>query len=78
MSDIFNEQKCFIPKSIKSKGTFQVSFMGIIPATAPKSLTSGTKFSNHVLIVGAYSKIPKNYGKDIITTEEVMDKLDMF
>ena len=52
--------------------------MDIIPATSPKRLTSGTKFSNHVLIVDTYSKIPKKYGKDIITTEEVMDKLDMF
>ena len=40
--------------------------------------TSKTTFSNHLLIVDAYSKIPKLYGKEIITTEEVMDKLDMF
>ena len=52
--------------------------MDIIPSTAPKSLTSDTNFSNYLLIVDAYSKIPKLYGMDNITTEEVMDKLDMF
>ena len=28
--------------------------------------------------MNAYSKIPKNYGMENITTKEVMDKLDMF
>ena len=41
-------------------------------------MTSDTTFSNYLLIVGAYSKIPKRYGMEKITTEEVMDKLDMF
>ena len=53
-------------------------FMDIVPTTAPKSLTSDTTFSNYLLIVDAYSKIPKIYGTEKITTEEVMDKLDMF
>ena len=52
--------------------------MDIVPSTAPKSLTSDTTFSNYILIVDAYSKIPKLYGKEKITTEEVMEKLDMF
>ena len=52
--------------------------MYIIPSTAPKSLTSDTKFSNDLLTVDAYSKTPKIYGMEKITTEEVMDKLDMF
>ena len=52
--------------------------MDIVPSTAPKSLTSDTTFSNYILIVDAYSKIPKIYGMEKITTEEVMDKLDMF
>ena len=65
-------------KSIKAKGTFQVCFMDIIPAAAPKSLTSDTIFSNCLLIVDAYSKIPKLYGMDKITMEEVMDNLGMF
>ena len=52
--------------------------MDIIPSTAPKSLTIATTFSNYLLIVDAYSKIPKLYGMDNITIEEVMDKLDMF
>ena len=41
-------------------------------------MTSDTTFSDHLLIVDAYSKIPKLYSMEKITTEEVMDKLDMF
>ena len=52
--------------------------MDIVPSTAPKSLTSDTTFSNHLLIIDAYSNIPKLYGMEKITTEKVMDKLDMF
>ena len=52
--------------------------MDIIPATSPISLTRETNFSNYLLIVDAYSKIPKLYGMERITNEEVMDKLDMF
>ena len=35
-------------------------------------------FSNYLLIAYAYSKIPKLYGMENITTAEVMDKLGMF
>ena len=52
--------------------------MDIIPSTAPKSLTGDTTFSNSLLIVDAYSKTQKRYGMEKITTEEVMDKMDMF
>ena len=52
--------------------------MDIIPSTASKSLTSDTTFSTYLSIVDAYSKIPTFYGMEKITTEEVMDKLDMF
>ena len=52
--------------------------MDIIPATSPKCLKTETTFYNYLLIVDSYSKVPKLYGMDIITTEEVMDKLDMF
>ena len=52
--------------------------MDIIPSTSPKRLTSDTIFSNYLLIVDAYSKISKLYGMERITTEEVMDKLNMF
>ena len=52
--------------------------MDIIPSTASKSLTSDTNFSNYILIVYAYSKISKLYGMEKITTEEFMDKLDIF
>ena len=41
-------------------------------------MTINTTFSNYLLIVDAYSKIPKLYGMENITPEKVMDKLDMF
>ena len=63
---------------LNPKAPFKWGFMDIIPSTAPKNLTSDTTFSNYLLIVDAYSKIPKLYGIEKITTEEVMDKLDMF
>ena len=63
---------------LKPKAPFKWVFMDIIPSTAPKSLTSDTTFANYLLIVDAYSKIPKLYGMENITTEEVMEKLDMF
>ena len=52
--------------------------MDIIPSTAPKCLTSDTTFSNFLLTVDAYSKIPKLYGMEKFSTEQVMDKLEMF
>ena len=52
--------------------------MDIIPSTVPKHFTSETTFSNYLLIICAYSKIPKLYRMDRVTIEEVMDKLDMF
>ena len=63
---------------LNPKAPFKWVFMDIIPSTAPKSLTSDTTFSNYLLIVYAYSKIPKLHGMEKITTEEVMDKLDIF
>ena len=35
---------------LKSKETFKWDLMNIIPATAPKSLTSETIFSNYMLM----------------------------
>ena len=63
---------------LNPKAPFKWVFMDIIPSTAPKSLTSDTTFSNYLLIVYAYPKIPKLYGTGKITTEEVMCKLYMF
>ena len=57
---------------LKSKTHFKWVFMEIIPETSPKRLTSETTFSNYLLIVYAYSKIPKLYGMERIATEEVM------
>ena len=51
--------------------------MYIMPSTAPKRLTSDN-FLYFLLIVDAYSKTPKFYGMQKISTEEVMDRLNMF
>ena len=63
---------------LKPKAPLKCVFMDIIPSTESKSFTSDTIFSNYILIFDAYSKISKLYGMDKITTEEVVDKLDMF
>ena len=78
MSDISNEQKGQIQKFVETKGTFQVGFMDIIPATTRNIFTSENNLLNYILIVDAYSKIPQLYGMDRIHTEKVMDKLDTF
>ena len=52
--------------------------MDIIPDKTSKGVTKDTTFDNNLLFVGAYSNIQKFYGIENITTEEVMDKLDMF
>ena len=63
---------------MKPKAPFKWVFMDIIPDLSSKILTKDTNFSNYVLILGAYSKPPRLYGMKNITTEEIMDKLDMF
>ena len=64
--------------STESKITLQVGFYGYSSINSTQILTSDTKFSNYILTVDTYSKITKLYGMEKITTEEVMDKLDMF
>ena len=63
---------------LNPKSHFKWVFMDIIPSTAPQSLTSDTTFTNYILIVDTYSRIPKLHGMEKITIEEVMGKLDMF
>ena len=58
---------------LKPKAPFKWVFMDIITSTAPKSLTSDTTFSNYLLIVDAYSNIPKLYGMDKITFHDVRE-----
>ena len=72
------EKKDRSKNPLNPKAPFKWVFMDIIISTAPTSLTSDMKFSNNLLIFDAYSKIPKLYGTEKITTEEVMDKLCMF
>ena len=53
-------------------------FIYIISATSSKISTKDTTFYNYLLIMDAYSKIPKLYGMDNITTEEVMENYICF
>ena len=53
---------------LNPKSLFKSVFMDIIPSTSSKSFTSDTTVSNFLLIVDAYSKIPKLYGMEKITT----------
>ena len=52
--------------------------MDIITEISLNFLTKDTSFDNHSSIVDAYYKILKCYGMENITTEEIMDKLDIF
>ena len=63
---------------LKPKSSFKWVSMDIIPSKAPKRFTSNTTFSNYILIVGDDSKIPELYGMEKITTEEVMDRQNLF
>ena len=47
---------------LKPGAPFKWVLMDIIPATAQNVLTDKTTFSNYILIVDAYSKVPKKYG----------------
>ena len=51
--------------------------MDTMPYLYSKSLTKDTTFSNYLLIVYEYTKLPRRYGMENITTEEIMDKLDI-
>ena len=59
------------------KAPFKCVLMDIIPSTAPKRLTIDTAFSNYLLIVDVSSKVPKLTSLEKISTEEVMNNLDM-
>ena len=64
--------------TLKAKTPFKWLFMYIIPDTSSKSLTKDTTFDHYLSIVDVYSNIPKHYGMENITPEEVMDKLELF
>ena len=60
------------------KTIFKWVLMDIIPSISSKSLTKDTTFAYCFLIMDAYSQIPKLYGMENITTEEVVENLDLF
>ena len=52
-------------------------FMYIITDISSEILIKDTDFSNYLLILYMYSKLPRLYGMENIPTEEVVDKLYM-
>ena len=66
MSSMNKKARSKIPLNLKAP--FKWVFMDIIPSTASKRLTNDIIFSNYLLIVDAYSKIPKLYGMENVTT----------
>ena len=52
--------------------------MDIIPVIYSRILTEDNTFANDIWIMYAYSKLPILFGMENITTEEVMDKINMF
>ena len=64
--------------TLKPNTPFKWVFLEIITAISSKNLTKYTYFANYLLILDDSSKIPKLYGMENITTEEVLNKLDMF
>ena len=77
MLDLFNEKKSSYKNPLNPKALFKWVFIDIIPASVPIFLTSDRTLSNYLLIVNTYSILLKLYGMEKITTEEVMDDLDM-
>ena len=63
---------------LQPKTPLKCVFVYIITSIAFKSLTKDTTSDNYLLIVDAYSKLPRLYGMESITTEDIMDKLDTF
>ena len=63
---------------IEPKGTFQIVFIEVIAAIASNSLTSETSFLIIFLLLIHTQKFQISYGTERISTEEVMDKLDIF
>ena len=78
ITDIFNEQEGLVQDYIETKGNFQIGFIGIIPEISINVVICETDFPNYLLLVGAYSIIPKIYGLEIIITAIVLDYLYMF
>ena len=71
-------EKARSENQLKPKLPFKFFLPDIFPSIAPNVLASETTFSNDLLIFGVHFKITKLYGTEKITTEEVMDKIDMF
>ena len=59
-------------------GPLKWVFMDIIPSPHSKSIDKEACFANYLLVVDAYSRVPRLFGLEEMTTEAVMDKLDEF
>ena len=55
-----------------------MGFYGYNTINSTKRWTSDIFFSGYLRIVDAYSKVPKLYGMEKFSTEEVIGELDVF
>ena len=65
-------------KPVDPSKPLEIVFMDIIPSPCKKGLTAASTFQNYLLVVDAYSRMPRLYGLEELTTEAVMDALDVF
>ena len=78
MSDLHNKYKICIKDTSESQDIFPVGVHEHHTSNIFQNFNKRRYFFKYILTVDAYSKIPKIYGMKNITTEEVMDKLDIF
>ena len=78
MSNIKNIKKSWIKYTTKYQDTLQGSIHGHNTSFIFQELNKKHQHFYCHLIVDSYSTLPIFYGMENITTEEVMDKLDIF
>ena len=76
--DLNHQQKSYIKYITDSQDTLQMGVSGHHTSHILQKLNKRDYFYNYLLIVDAYSKLLIIYGMETITSEEVMDNLDMF
>ena len=78
MSYLNNPQNTISKTPLNTKTPFKWVFMDTIPAISSKILTKYTTFSNYLLTVDVYYRLTRFYGIENISTEELMDNIDIF
>ena len=77
MSNLNNQQNSISNAPLDPKTPSKWVFMDTTPALSSKIVKKYTTFYKYLLFVYSYSTLTRIYGMENITTEEVMDKLDI-